>query len=273
MVTDDSASIRVFLISGQSYVLWGLERLIETQQPAMHLAGTAQSCAEAFERIGDAAPDLVLLDVDSALEESVAAIAELKARSSAKILVLTGAHDEFLHDDAMLTGAHGVVRKESPAETILSAIEKVHAGQLWADRAAMGRIIGELSRLRSSQESDPDQARIESLTAREREIVALAAEHPGTGAKLLAPMLNLSQHTLRNHLTSIYEKLGVRNHTAMYAFAQKHGLTSDSLAPRRPLRLSSRTKNGANSERFSEMDVDAEGGQGIWAASLRRGNG
>lgn len=273
MVTENSVSIRVFLISGQSCVLWGLERLIETQRPAMHLAGTARSCAEAFERIGDAAPDLVLLDVDSALEDSLAAIIELKAKSSVKILILTGAHHEFLHDDAMMAGAHGVVRKESSTETILSAIEKVHAGQLWADRAAVGRIVGELSRRRSSQESDPAQARINSLTAREREIVTLAAEHPGTSAKVLAPMLNLSLHTLRNHLTSIYEKLGVRNHTAMYAFAQKHGLTSEFPAARRPLRSSFRTRNGADTARSFGVDVDAGDGQGIWAASLRKGNG
>jgi len=257
MVTEHSASIRVFLINGQRCVLWGLERLIETQQPAMHVAGTAQSCAEALERIGDATPDLVLLDVDSAPEESLAAIADLKARSNAKILVLTGAHDELLHDDAILGGAHGVVRKESPAETILSAIEKVHAGQLWVDRATVSRIIGELSRARSSQEDDPDRARIRSLTAREREIVALSADHPGTGAKSLARMLNVSQHTLRNHLTSIYEKLGVPNRIAMYAFVQKHGLTSDSRALRRPLRSSFVGANGADRASSFGMVVNA----------------
>jgi len=273
MVTENSVSIRVFLINGQGCVLWGLERLIETRRPAMQVAGTAQSCAEALERIGDATPDLVLLDVDSALEESLAAIADLKARSNAKILVLTGAHDEFLHDDAMLAGAHGVVRKELPAETILSAIEKVHAGQLWVDRTAIRRVIGELSRARSSQENDPDRARIRSLTAREREIVALAVDHPGTSAKSLAQMLNVSQHTLRNHFTSIYEKLGVRNHTGMYAFAQKHGLTSDSRALRRSLRSSFAGANGADRASSFGMAVDAGSGQGIWATSLRRSNG
>jgi len=273
MVTENSVSIRVFLINGQRCVLWGLERLIESRQPAMHVAGTAQSCAEALERMGDANPDLVLLDIDSGLEEGLAAIADLKARSNAKILVLTGAHDEFLHDDAMLAGAHGVVRKESPTETILSAIENVHAGQLWLDRAAISRVVGKLCRARSSQEDDPDRARIRSLTAREREIVALAAEHPGTGAKSLAQMLNVSQHTLRNHLTSIYEKLGVPNHVAMYAFAQKHGLTSESQALRRPLRSSFVAANGADSARSFGMVVDAGSGQGMWARCLRRGNG
>jgi len=273
MVTENSVSIRVFLINGQGCVLWGLERLIETQQPAMQVAGTAQSCAEALERIGDATPDLVLLDVDSALEESLAAIADLKARSNATILVLTGAHDEFLHDDAVLAGAHGVVRKESPTETLLSAIENVHAGQLWVDRAAVSRIMGKLSRARSSQEDDPDTARIRSLSAREREIVALAADHPGMTTKPLARMLNISPNTLRNHLTSIYAKLGVSNRTAMYALVQKHGLTSDSRALRRPLRSLFVGANGADRASSFGMVVDAGGGQGIWATSLRRSNG
>lgn len=273
MVTEDSVSIRVFLINGQGCVLWGLERLIETQQPAMQVAGTAQSCGEALERIGDTTPDLVLLDVDCALEESLAAIAGLKARSNAKILVLTGAHDELLHDYAMLAGAHGVVRKELPAETILSAIEKVHAGQLWLNRAAISRVVGELCKARSSQDDDPDRARIRSLTAREREIVALSADHPGTGAKSLAQMLNVSRHTLRNHLTSIYEKLGVPNHVAMYAFVQKHGLTSTARALRRPLRSSFAGANGADRARSFGAVIDTGSGQGMWATSLRRGNG
>jgi len=267
MVTENTVSIRVFLISGQSCVLWGLERLIETQQPTMHVVATAQSCADALERIGNATPDLVLLDSDSVIEDSVAAIAELKARSSAKVLVLTGAHNELLHDDVILAGAYGVLRKEAPAEIIVSAIEKVYAGQLWTDRTTMARIFRDLSRLTSSQEADPDQARIRSLTAREREIVALAADHPGTSGKSLASMLNLSQHTLRNHLTSIYEKLGVGNRTAMYAFAHKHRLTSDARAPRRPLHSSFRTRNKS----FAIAHDDGNG-QRIWAMSPRRGN-
>lgn len=272
MTTETSASIRVFLIHGQRCVLWGLERLIETQQPAMQVAGTAQSCAEALGRINDAAQDVILLDVDTDDEDRLAAIAELKARSHAKILVLTGSRDELLHDDAVLSGANGVVRKESPAETIVSAIDKVHAGQLWLDRAATGRIFGELSKLRSSQETDPDQARIETLTARERQIVTVAADHPGTNAKSLAQMLGVSEHTLRNHLTSIYEKLGVPGRIALYAFAQKHGLTSTSSSPRRPLRRSFNPAARANGAGPYGMSTDADSDNGTRAMTLQRAN-
>jgi DNA-binding NarL/FixJ family response regulator len=273
MAIEKPAAIRVFLITSQRCFLWGLERLIETQQPAMQVAGTAQSYAEAYERIANAAPDLVLLDVDSPHEDGLVAIAELKARSRARILVLTGSRDESLHDDAVLTGASGVVRKESPAETILSAIGKVNDGQLWLDRAATGRIFCELSKLKSSQETDPDRARIASLTARERQIVVLAGEHPGTNAKALARMLSVSEHTLRNHLTSIYEKLGVPGRIAMYAFAQKHGLTSDSRLPGRPGRSSFAPHNGSGRASSFGISIEAEDAQPGRATSLHSANG
>lgn len=272
MATENRASIRVFLINSQRCVLWGLERLIETQKPATQIAGTAQSCAEAFERIDNATPDLILLDIDSGHEDSLVAIAELKARSRAKILVLTGSRSESLHDDAVLAGASGVVRKESPAQTILSAINKVHAGELWLDRAATGRIFGELSKLRSSEEADPDLAKIASLTARERQIVALAHAHPGTNAKTLARIMGISEHTLRNHLTSIYEKLDAPGRIALYAFAQRHGLTTGSQAPQRAARSSSAPDNRADNAETVRMSADAGTGQSGKATILRRAN-
>jgi len=273
MAIEKPAVIRVFLVNSQRCFLWGLERLIETQQPAMQVAGTAQSYAEAYELIANAAPDLILLDVDSPHEDGLVAIAELKARSRAQILVLTGSRDESLHDDAVLTGASGVVRKESPAETILSAISKVNDGQLWLDRTATGRIFCELSKLKSSQEADPDRARIASLTARERQIVAIAGDHPGANAKSLARMLGVSEHTLRNHLTSIYEKLGVPGRIAMYAFTQKHSLTADSRAPGRPARSSFAPHNGAHRTGSFGISIDAEDEQPARVTSLQSANG
>ena len=233
MHAEKSAPIRVFLINGQRCILWGLERLIESTQLAMQVAGSVTSCAEALERIDAAAPDLILLDLDLGHEDGIAAIAKLKAGSRAKILVLTGSREESLHDDAVLAGASGVVRKESPAQTILAAIAKVHEGQLWLDRVTTGRIFGEISKIGSARELDPEQATIASLTDRERVVVALAANHPGANGQTLAQMLNISEHTLRNHLTSIYNKLNVSGRLALYAYAHKYGLTSTSPAPQK----------------------------------------
>jgi len=225
MAEKNSAPIRVLLIDDHRSILWGLERLIESGKPAMQVVGTATNCAEALKLIDEAAPNLILLDIDLGNENGINEIPNLLARSHAKILVLTGLRDESLHDKAVLAGASGVVEKEAPAETILAAIEKVHEGQLWLDRVATGRIFLEFARENAAQSVDPERVKIASLTDREREIVSIAATHAGFNAKAIAEMLYISEHTLRNHLTSIYDKLQVANRLELFAYVHKHGLT------------------------------------------------
>jgi two-component system, NarL family, nitrate/nitrite response regulator NarL len=225
MAEKSPAPIRVLLIDDHRSILWGLERLIESGKPAMEVVGTATNCTDALKLVDETAPDLILLDIGLGDQNGVDEIPNLIARSKAKILVLTGVRDESLHDKAVLAGASGVVEKEAPAETILAAIEKVHEGQLWLDRVATGRIFLEMSRESAAQSVDPERAKIQSLTDREREIVAVSASHAGANAKSIAEMLYISEHTLRNHLTSIYDKLHVANRLELFAYAHKHGLT------------------------------------------------
>lgn len=224
MTEKNSAPIRVLIIDDHRSILWGLERLIESGKPAMHVVGTATSCAEALKLIDKAAPDLILLDIDLGDENGVDEIPNLLARSRAKILVLTGLRDESLHDKAVLAGASGVIEKEASAETILAAIEKVYEGQLWLDRVATGRIFLEFSRESAAQPVDPERVKIATLTEREREVVAISATHAGANAKAIAEMLFISEHTLRNHLTSIYDKLQVVSRLELFAYAHKYGL-------------------------------------------------
>ena len=224
MTTTNSAPIRVFLIDDHRSILWGLERLIESGKPMMEVVGSTTNCAEAFKLIDETAPDVILLDIDLGGENGVQEIPKLIARSRAKILVLTGLRDESIQDEAVLAGASGVVEKEASAETILTAIEKVHEGQLWLNRIATGRIFVEFSRESAAQAFDPEKAKIAGLTEREREIVSVAASHAGANAKAIAEMLHISEHTLRNHLTSIYDKLDVANRLELFAYAHKHAL-------------------------------------------------
>jgi len=225
MDTKIPVPIRVLIIDDHRSILWGLERLIESGKPAMQVVGTATNCVDALDMIEEAAPDLILLDIGLGKENGVDEIPKLLAHSHAKILVLTGISDESIHDKAVLAGASGVVEKEASAETILAAIQKVHEGQLWLDRVATGRIFLEMSRDNAAQSVDPERVKISSLTEREREIVGIAATHAGANAKAIAEMLFISEHTLRNHLTSIYDKLQVANRLELFAYAHKHGLT------------------------------------------------
>ena len=224
MHTERAKGIQVFLIDDHRSILWGLERLIESGNPGMQVVGSATSCTEALRMLDAAAPDIILLDLDLGQENGLDAIPKLLAASTAKVLVLTGLRDESVHHSAVLAGARGVVAKEARAETILSAIAKVHEGEVWLDRAATGRLLVEVSRKNARESASPDQRRISELTVREREIIALTAANAGATARAIAEKLSISEHTLRNHLTSIYEKLGVANRLELYAYAHQHKL-------------------------------------------------
>lgn len=227
MAGHNSAPIRVFLIDDHRSILWGLERLIESAKPPMKVVGSAASYAESLRTLAPAAPDVILLDIDLGKESGIDAIPKLiGAVPGAKVLVLTGLRDRSVHDQAILAGAKGVVEKEAPAEIILTAITKVHDGQLWLDRAAAGRIFVEFSRKSGAPQAlDPEQKKIGSLTERERQIIVGVASHVGATARTIAETLHISEHTLRNHLTSIYDKLEVANRLELFAYAHKHNLT------------------------------------------------
>ena len=225
MSRGNATPIRVFLIDDHRSILWGLERLIESARPAMEVVGNATSGSEALKLLERTAADVILLDIDLGKENGLEVIPKLIAGSKAKVLVLTGLRDKSLHDQAVLAGARGVVEKEAPAETILTAIKKVSEGELWLDRAAAGRIFVEFSRRGAAPAPDPEQQKIAALTNREREIIAAITTNSGATGRAIADILHISEHTLRNHLTSIYDKLGVGNRLELFAYSHRHGLT------------------------------------------------
>lgn len=204
-------------------VVWGLEKLIESAQPRLMMAGAASSVLECRQNLIQLAPDVVVLDLDG--EDDTDSLAELHSQTKAKILAITGSRNEALHDNAVLAGARGVVDKRESPSTLLKAIEKVHEGEIWIDRNATSRIFLELARKKAALQKGPDHQRISSLTRREQQTIASLASDPAAPGKLVAQRLNISEHTLRNHLTSIYSKLGLANRVDLYAFAHKHGLS------------------------------------------------
>jgi DNA-binding NarL/FixJ family response regulator len=226
MANETAATIRVFLIDDHRSILWGLEKLIETANPAIRVVGSTTSYTQALKLLEETSPDVILLDLDLGEENGLHAIPQLIAASDAKILVLTGLRDEAVHHSAVLAGARGVIEKEARAESILAAIAKVNQGEIWLDRATTGRLLVEISRkMEGGNPVDSTQKKIAALTIREREVITFTAANAGATAKAIAEKLHISEHTLRNHLTSIYEKLDVANRLELFAFAHEHRLT------------------------------------------------
>jgi DNA-binding NarL/FixJ family response regulator len=225
MPTDKT--IRVLLIDDHRSVLWGLEKLIDSQQPRMQVIGKFTSFAEASTDLERLQPDLILLDLDLGVEHGIDVIPRLIQITQAKILILTGSRDTAMHDKAIIAGAKGILEKENSAETILTAIQQVHEGQLWMDQARMGRIIQELSRKKSDEENNPERKKIDSLTQRERTIILAATSRAGATGSDVAKVLHISESTLRNHLSSIYTKLELSNRLELWDYAHKNGLNKE----------------------------------------------
>ncbi len=227
--------IRVLLIDDHRSVLWGLEKLIESQKPKMQVAGKFTSFSEAAVALKNSRVDIILLDLDLGTENGLDIIPRLIPLTDAKILILTGSRDTTLHDKAVIAGAKGVLEKENSAETILSAIERVHEGLLWIDQDRMGRIILELSQKTMLDENMPEQKKIDSLTVRERDIVLAVTSRASATGSDVAKELHISESTLRNHLSSIYMKLDLTNRLELWDFAHKHGLNQNSILSKKDI--------------------------------------
>jgi two-component system, NarL family, nitrate/nitrite response regulator NarL len=216
-----TTTIRAQIVA-EPIVAWGLERLVQSAHPRCEVAGSCARVAECLASLNQGAADVALLDLDG--DQGADAVTELFAQAGVKILAISGSRDAALHDGAVLGGARGVVQKRDSPALLLKAIEKVYDGELWVDRAATSRIFMELARQKAARNLDPEQHRIATLTPRERLSIAALASDAAAPGRVIAARLHISEHTLRNHLTSIYSKLGVANRLALYAYAHQHGL-------------------------------------------------
>jgi two-component system, NarL family, nitrate/nitrite response regulator NarL len=215
-----ASTIHVLLVDDHRTMLWGLEKLIESQRPHMVVVGKATSSAEAVAMVDRVHPDVVLLDIDLGGHSGIDVIPAL-VRSKAKVVLLTDQRHSQSYDSAVIAGAGGIVYKEEPPETILKAIDRVHAGEVWLDRKTTGRILAELQNRSQAGRKDSGWADMAGLTARERELIDELLRDPSGTYSRIAAKLDISEHTVRNHLTNIYSKLGLQNRLELFVVASK----------------------------------------------------
>ena len=221
MASQADGRIRVMLVDAHRVVLCALQRLIDDERPELGVVATATEGRAAVKLAATAKPDVAVVDAELATETDAGLVPGLINGRNTRVLLLGGARDGR-HELAVLRGACGVVHKDENPESLIKAIKKVHAGELWLDRSTTGRLFVELSRQKSAQ-LDPEKRKLASLTGREHEVLRSLVMQPGADNKTLAGALHIGEHTLRNHLSRIYDKLGVPNRLELYVFAQRHG--------------------------------------------------
>ncbi len=222
MIAMAKNSIRILLIDDHKSSMDRLAMVINSQTPAMEVVGMAGNRAEAIAAIGKLEPDLILMDMDLSDSLSLDFLPELLEKTSAKVVMLTGMQNPELHDDAIVKGARGVILKGESAKVIIKAIEKVHDGEIWASSIMLTRVLEHINS--GKKEIDREAKKIADLTAHEREIVSALLTFEGSTNDEIARQLFISPSTLKNHLTTIFSKLEVKNRIHLMKYALKHNL-------------------------------------------------
>ena len=208
---------RVLLVDDHRSVLWGYAKLIESAGPPLTLVATASTPAQALAAMSEHRPDVVLLDLMLGAEHGEELVGPLR-RAGASVIILSGVADRGLQERAIMEGASGFVHKSEPAEVILSAIARVRAGGVWLDGASVTRMFSAVcDARRQGREPDP----LEALTPAERKVIAVVVRLRSKPNKVIAGELGISAHTLRNHLSSIYDKLALNRRVDLVLFAME----------------------------------------------------
>jgi DNA-binding NarL/FixJ family response regulator len=223
-MTEQREEIRVLLIDDHTMFRTGLRLAIESRHGIVVVA-EASNRSEALAAAAQEQPDVILLDLDLGDDSGFDLLPELLANgSSTRVILLTGLRDPEAHRRAVRLGAVGLVLKEHALETVLKAIEKVHAGEAWLDRAMIATILHERTHPAPTQSRSLEEEKNATLTDRELQVIRLLGE--GLKNKDVADRMHISEATVRHHLTSVFNKLGVSDRLELVIYAYQHNLAA-----------------------------------------------
>jgi two-component system, NarL family, nitrate/nitrite response regulator NarL len=216
-------TIGILIIDDHEVVRLGLRHLIE-KQPHMKIVGEVTNPADALAIASREKPEIIILDLCLGSENGADIIPELlQITEESRIIVLTGVQDEEALRRASRLGAMGVIAKDAPADMLIRAIDRVHAGELWLNRRLTAALVAELRRPGESN-GNGEATMIARLSNREGDIVSLIGE--GLKNKQIADRLCISETTVRHHITSILGKLEVSDRLELLIFAYRNNLVS-----------------------------------------------
>jgi len=225
--------IRVQIVDPQQIALWGMKHLLAGTSN-YHVCATATNAKEALAAAISSEPDVIILEPELDGEDGLELITTLLRNTKAKIIIYTGNNKASLHDQAFVKGARGIITKTEPIETLLKAIEKIHVGELWINRNAASRILLQIAEANAPKVLSNELKKLATLSTKEEKVTRAIQMHSAKTLKEISSTLNISGHTLRNHLASIYSKLDLRNRLELYVFCCKYQKTNDpSVHPRR----------------------------------------
>ena len=197
----------------------GLDMLLASAEDVTAVGQVASGDAAA-RALASCAADVVMLDLDLVGEDGCDVIARIgEVAPGARVLAFTVSRDQQRHRAALLAGARGLITKDKAGEVILKAIREVASGGLWFERQLLEQTL-----TRSISRDNGRALQHAELTKRERDIILLIGE--GLKNAQIARRLRISEKTVRNHLTSIFGKVGVSDRLELLVRAYQAGLVA-----------------------------------------------
>jgi DNA-binding NarL/FixJ family response regulator len=196
----------------------GLKTILDLEE-GFDVVGEASDGQEAVDRALALRPDVVLMDVQMPHMTGVEATNLLAAAlpTTRVIILTTFDYDEYVFD-GIKAGARGYLLKDTPATELLEAIRRVHAGESIIQPSVATRMIAEFTRRREIAQA----SEYETLSERERDVLRLLAD--GLSNKEIASRLILAEGTVKNHVSTILEKLHAANRTQAARVAREQRL-------------------------------------------------
>ena len=212
----NTQTVRVLIADDQTLFRVGLARLLE-EDPRVEIVGQAGDGAEAVKLAGTVMPDVILMDLKMPNVDGIEATRQILAKHpGVKVLLLTTFEADNHVIQALKAGASGYILKDSRPDSIVSSLLAVMAGERVMASAVANRVLEMLTGTTTPKEF------YDGLTGREIEILKLLAG--GMANKQIAYKLKISEKTVRNHVSNMYEKLNIYDRSQAVLYAVRKGL-------------------------------------------------
>ena len=216
-----SAAIRVLVADDHLIIRQGLRLIFETCDD-IQLVGEAADGAEAVRLAGELQPDVVLMDLRMPGMDGMTAIERLHAsQPQLAVVILTTFNEDELMLRGLQAGAKGYLLKDTGREALFNAIRAAARGETLLKPEIMARLLT-FAQAKGSTRAPATAEGGPALSEREKEVLAAVAR--GERSKEIAARLGISERTVKAHLDSIYNKLGVDSRAAAVSTALQRGL-------------------------------------------------
>jgi DNA-binding NarL/FixJ family response regulator len=209
-------TLKILLVDDQDIIRQGLKVLLQLE-PDLTVVGEAANGQLAIQHARQLQPDVILMDLRMPIMDGIAATRQIcQEFPQIKVLVLTTFDDDVLITEAIQVGASGYLLKDTPSEELAEAIRNISRGYTQFGPGILQKVVRQMT----TPLSEPPPPEVAELTPREVEVLSLIAA--GCSNREIAARLFISEGTVKNHVTNILSRLGLRDRTQLAIFANDH---------------------------------------------------